>query len=390
MATSRKGRKSVRASVEESEENPGREAATTGNVFDVAAHDGHRASVHRRDDYTKKFVFHGYLTPTESTEAKVAELFGGGDYRLQLRGPDELGREVIRQTRDFRVPGPYKPPTGALPGVSPTVATQQPSPSASSNGEGSSNVREMFEMTMAAKVMDVMRMSSQMQPPKDDGFKDVLLLMMKQQQDSAIQMQQMMLAQQASMVEFMKVMMGSRPDVSMSDILKLVTERTGNSDVTALIRGMKELKSLSEDAPEGTGDPILDSVPKVLGLIEQGMHARGAPVATPDNRPSLPPSTAPLWQQLLLSQRRTILGVAARGSDPEWAASAALQLMPEQYVGVLREFVAMPEHVGLATQTIPELGNFPQWTQRFFAALVAEMSDDVTPDDAEVDDEVAP
>jgi len=184
---------------------------------------------------------------------------------------------------------------------------------------------------------------------------------------------------------------GKGDGIGLKELMPLLTEKTGNSDVTALIKGLKELKELSQDPPEGTGDPILDSVPRVVDMLGHFAASRqGAPApvptpqALPPGQPAQPQPTIPLWAQLLQSQKRSLLSVASRGADPEWAAQAAVALMPEQYVGVLKEFIAAPEHVSLAVQAIPELGNFPQWTQKFFAAVAEELSDDTDDEDDNV------
>lgn len=347
------------------EVGPGNEPDDTGRLFDYAG-DG-RVSIHRRDDYTKKFVFHGFLATQDATEAGVMALFGGGDYRLQLRSPDETGREVIRQQRDFRLPGAYKPPTGNLPGITPNPNAGTAAPVLSPAAPADANtIRELVDTAMLSKVLDIMKMSKDAAPASDSKTMEVMMAMMAQQQ--------------AATMKFMEVMSAlataNRGDMGIRELLPLLTGRTGNSDVTALIRGLKELKELSRDEPEGSGDPILDSVPRVLDTINALAHQRqGASVPAP-SQPQLPAQSQPLWRQLLLRQKGQLLSVASRGMDPVWSAETALALMPDQYVGVLREFLLMPEHLSLATQTIPELGNWPVWTQKFFAALVSSLNDE--------------
>src|SRR4051812_1877305 len=70
-----------------------------------------RVAIYRRDDITKKFVYHGQLAMEDASETGIASLFGGGHWRCQLRITDDAGREVIKRQRDIQIPGPYKPPT---------------------------------------------------------------------------------------------------------------------------------------------------------------------------------------------------------------------------------------------------------------------------------------
>lgn len=376
----------------DSEASPDENTEHSAQVFEGMADS--RVAIYRKDDYTKKPVFHGYVSTHEATEAKVNELFGGGDYRLQLRAPDEMGREIIKQSRDFRLPGAYKPPTGALPGIPQTATVATPSAATITTPDGTQvtkeGVREMLDMAMLSKVMDIMKTTKS----EDGGNTQMFALIMENQRQAAeanrtfmLNMAQQNQAMMTLMLEVMKTRSGE--GIDLKDVLPLIAEKSASTPVGELIKGLRELKGLASDEPEGTGDPILDSVPKVVEMFGTFIHNRqggAAPVATPNPRglsagePQPQQERLPMWAQLLRGQRGPLLSFASRGSDPEWTAGAALQLMPEQYIGILKEFLAMPEHVGLATQVIPELGNFPQWTQKFFAALASELSDDTEED----------
>jgi hypothetical protein len=151
--------------------------------------------------------------------------------------------------------------------------------------------------------------------------------------------------------------------------------------VTDMIKGMKELLGL-KDVLEGKEGPV-DSETAMWTLGAKALDvlaARGGATQpeTPQQPgrtapPQLPPDT-PMWKRLLLSQKKQLLQAAGANIAPDTAAELALQFLPPTAQGVLAEFLALPDHVEIAMQTIPELRNFPHWTQDFFAEVVIQFS----------------
>jgi hypothetical protein len=348
--------------------------SVSGTIFEYRGEG--RVGIHRRDDYTKKFVFHGYLTPSDATEAKVAELFGGGDYRLQLRYPDaETGHESIRAVKNFRLPGSYKPPTTSLPGVgtpqaAPVVGTLPPG-----GIQVGSNSREMLDAAMTSQVMDLLKMSKEMRPSGDEKVLPLVMAQMQSMQAMLLKVMEVMATPRdvADPTANMIAMMGV-----MAEMFKSRERAEAPTDVTKLIEGMRALKDLSDDVnlpPGTTGDPLMDSIPRVLGVVEQlaaGQRRNNppqgvVPVSTPTPLPVQ--SAMPLWQQLVIRSKGLLLNVASRGVDPAEAAQSMAVMMPEQHVGILKEMLVQPDAVSTLMNVIPELQNYPDWTKRFIATL---------------------
>ena len=80
-----------------------------------------RVKLQRLDDTEKRWMLHGYLEPTEATEGRIVELFGGGKYRVSAIVADSTGRQVIKTAMELKLPGLYKPPVSELPGCGPKV-----------------------------------------------------------------------------------------------------------------------------------------------------------------------------------------------------------------------------------------------------------------------------
>jgi len=366
------------------------------NLFDGMAEDSY-VMLHKFDDASKSLVYVGKLFPGEATEEFLQESYGGGRWRCQEKVRDERGSWNISRTRTVMLAGPSKRvedmpirnrpggPTGA-----PVVGTLNVA------GEPRGNSREMLDAAMTSQVMDLLKMSKEVRPSSDDK---VLPLVMQQ-----------VTAMQGMLMKVMEVMSTPREPVGdpmanmvammgvMAEMFKTRDRAEAPTDVTKLIEGMRALKDLSDDVnspPGSTGDPIMDSIPRVLGLVESlasGQRANspmgGKPtVATPNAAPQV---QAPLWHQLIVRSKGLLLNVASRGVNPEDAAQSMTVMMPEQHIGILKEFLAQADAVSTLMNTVPELQNFPDWTKRFVAALTEMMKEDEGEEGEELDVAASP
>lgn len=360
-------------------------------------------SLHKYDNESKALVYVGKLFPGEATEEFLQEHYGGGRWRCQEKARDDRGSFAITRTRTVLLAGPEKrvsempirtrnTPITAGNGAPPVVQTL--------TAAAASSPREMVDAAMASKVIDILKVSNEV----SGG-------------DKADKMMEFMLAQMSNMQSLVLALITKDKGESAADkmippLMELVMKREkadAPQSVKDMIEGLKSLKDLSDDvngSNSRTGDPILDSIPRVLGVIEglSKQPTQGVPVPArrPPGAPALPnppvatpPAPEPLWAQLIRQSKGLLLNVAGRGVDPVGAAESMLVMMPEHHVGILKEFLSLPEPVTTLYQLVPEMQNFPAWT----GAFVQHLHDDLlAPDDddaetgehAEVDEQDAP
>lgn len=327
----------------------------------------------RRDDMEKTMVFHGRLAISEANEDKIAELFGGGFYRAQLHERDQGGQYRIIKTRTFKIPGAYRPPAGILPGLPGSASTAGVSPG---TGPGLSSLPpgvsagEALNSALVGSVIDLlkgMKEASRPATPNIDwgpviaGGTTILTalvtkLIERPTTDGKAEMMEL-LERFAAMVK----PPANQPGPASSGI----------ADAVAAIRELLEVKDMiggGGEKPDPT-DVMLAGVPKLLEIMANQSGRPGQPKPGVAQPPALPPDT-PMWKRILLSQRGGILRSAAMGVEPEFAADVALTYLPQELTGAVTEFLALPDHVELAMQTIPELRSYSHWATGFFKALI--------------------
>jgi hypothetical protein len=344
----------------------------SGLFSDVSRKEDDYVRVLRRDDAEKTLVFHGKLAPEETTSEKIAELFGGGYYKCIYFQRSETGAYVFTRARIIRLPGPYKPPTGQLPGVGqPNPASSNGKPEVGTLPQGGS-ATETLNSALVASVLEMMKSFSKPAPPPPPPLPWGEIL--------------------TAISPIVKGLLERKPEPQpdVMEIVKQVKELLPASNpaapvtntVTDMIKGMKELLGL-KDVLEGKEGPVdSETAMWTLGAKALDVLAARGGATQPETQPQQPGRTAPpqlppdtpMWKRLLLSQKKQLLNAAGANIAPDTAAELALQFLPPTAQGVLAEFLALPDHVEIAMQTIPELRNFPHWTQDFFAEVVLQFS----------------
>lgn len=333
-----------------------------------------RIRVQRADDYTKKDILHGYLIPDEATEAKLAEIWGGGRYSCCHIASNETGSRVVKDRKIYTVLGAYKRPAEILglasapvpapvaPGIVDVVGLQRA-------GAGlTMSPNEALSNVLLSQVLDVVKTTREgkmdwaaiipgvlgvveayMARPKDEG----ILTALRDLGDRMTAIQQ-------------------RPAVAAG----------------SLEEGLKHLALLKEamrndpETDKEPVDPVVGMVKPLLELLQHQQAVKGsepAPKQIPSGQEIVAP--LPLWQQMLLRYRGTILQFARRGVEPDFTADTILRLLDSDLEGVLAEFVQRPDAAQIAAQVLPELQSFPTWTDGVFAALKTGMEPE--PDEPE-------
>jgi hypothetical protein len=345
------------------------EAGGEGRASLFTADGDSRVAIYRRDDMTKKYVYHGILAMEEATETFVGGLFGGGHYRAQLRVVDDAGRPVIKRSHDFSLPGAYKPPTGELPG-SPALASTPGAPgrtaaSFSTLPPGVS-AGEALNSALVGSVIDLlkgMKDASRPTTPTIDwgpviagGTTILTALVTKLIERPATD-------SKAEMLELLERFAA----IVKAPVNQPGPAASGISDAVEAIRSLLEVKDMISgggEKPDAT-DQMLAGLPKLIEVMAN--QGRPPKRALPSETPL--PADTPMWKRMLLGQRKGLLRSAAMGVEADFAADVALTYLPQELTGTVKEFLAMPNHVELAMETIPELRSYSTWTHAFFQSL---------------------
>lgn len=394
--------------VREAGEETSETAKVAASMFDWQGEG--RLRVLRRNEKTQRFEPHGYF-PKEATEEAILNEFGGGRYRAMLLVRGQDGREVIETQRDFDLPGVYKPPAGDLPGIgsrdphAPRVGTTTASPSVALAPviPNNNDLMEVLKAGIINTLLDMMKTSREVRPAGPDPM---LLKLMEQQAQT-----------QQKMMEFMLTLATQRNGGSREDTLELMAkmkELLGPggtpSDPMGMFNTMLEtfthMREVAEDinpAPQRSGDPIMDSIPKLVEVVAeqhemnkrqraqagQQIPRRMPPAPVPS---SLPVQTEPplaIWQQLLRQQAARLLSSAVAKHDPDLIAGTAILFAPPHVKEALALFLHREPDVVMADVLveIPALADHRDWLADFITAAQERMfPDEFT--DADEDEDV--
>lgn len=348
-------------------------------LFDATADT--RIRILRRDDKDMRYIHHGVLAPENANEEMVGNLFGGGVYRAQLLVKDEAGREVIKSSRDFRIPGPYKPPQGDLPTGAPIVAN--PAPVHVARPAGVPQIGDILSAGVLQLFQSMSLMQQQSTQMMEAQSKAFTLLMERAVNRKETDWVALASAASPLIAAWIGKSPEDRPDPleMIEKVTSLVRANTGQqSSLKDMAETMAAIADMRDAFGGGgsTGDPLMDSLPKLITLIGDGIemqkrHAGGAPPSGQQPPATALPAGNPAltgWQKLLASQRGRLVDLARRGVNPELAAEMAVEVLPEQYRGLLVE--ALKDDEAATTkirQAIPEVEEFAYWFGAFFDAL---------------------
>lgn len=354
---------------------------TPTNLFDGAGRE-QRVRLYREDDVSKRMIFHGALAVEEATEDKVAELFGGGKFRAQLMVRNETGLEVVQRTQDFRLPGAYIVPTGKLPGIGPAptaAATPTGAPTLDFRAGGTMSPNEALNQVLINQVLDVVRAGRETRTTYEP----------------LLQFATVILPPLIEGIFSRKADAGSEVRAALDEMRRELASlrnqpgpvTAGIGDAVKAIRELVEVRDVITGGGNGDGEggekgmmwKIAGEALKVLAGQQPNPAAEAPPSRIPGRtevpmQPQGPPR--PMWEQMLLHYRPQLLETIRRGVAPEFAADIALQFMEPTVQGVVVEFVKRPDHVQLAAQVIPELVEFPVWSEAFWRTIREAMAEE--------------
>lgn len=336
-----------------------------------------RVRIYREDDRLKKLVFHGYLNFEEATEALLAEMFGGGNYVAQvIAADDEVPSGAVRKWARATIPGPYRNPEGVAGLAKGSPAGKAPAMVRVAGGEVSTlpTANESLNAALVGSVIDLLKAQREIPAVAQSSVKEWAPIITPVV---------------GGIVTLLTAMLERKPDptlLRLQEELREMRDRPGpaTTAVTDALQGIERIVKLTRNVKQlaaEDADVPADPEAAMWGMAGKLLEHLGGPKAeTPKLNPSpmltpgpvAPPSPPlPLWQQTLLGNKGRLVDSAMRGVSPEFVADIAVQFAPPQAMGVLTEFVQRPDMVALAMQTIPELQQFPAWTEQFFQALKA-------------------
>jgi hypothetical protein len=340
--------------------------------------------LYRVDDMDKTNVFHGRFSTQECKEELIAKLFGGGTYRALLHERMETGKIWIRARKEFKVPGRYRPPN-ALPGVdgvlgeagnaTPPAGAVVPSGMSSGAVPEGTSPGQLLNMAMVSTVIDLLKMSREVAAPRNDNPMIALLQAQIKEQGDLLRAILTKAGETNPRAEF-REMLTLVKDIALPVPAGTVPPSGAPSSVIKeMVEGVRMLRDLSDDVnPQRASDPLTDSLPKLVGIVEEGMRrgrerAAGPPAraALPAGSPPVPafPEGAPEWFKVLSANRKKLVDAIQAGLSAESVAEFALKRLPPALGPAMSEFFALADAGVKAQEAIPELVNYPRWTEDF-------------------------
>jgi hypothetical protein len=385
------------------DESPG-ESAT---LFDSMADDAY-VTLHRRDDISKEWVGHGRLSPTEATEEEIMRQFGGGTYRCQEKVRDETGAWRIGRTRTIRIAGPYRPPTGALPGTkaSEPVPAPAPVPAAPASNTGDiigAGILQLFQAAQAQQGM-MTQMFAQMSQSQATLLQAVL-----KDGNRGPDITGIITALAPVVQKFLEQPKQERDPLEMLKAVgEIIRSNTGKqSDVADTIAAMRDLLEMKEmlSPSGGDTDPLLGSVPKLVEVLveeqQERKRAKSAPAPAPAPTQAVPgrmgavdPSMTqrlevPVWVRVLRNESKRLVAAASSGRDPSLVAEIAWEWAPAGIKPAISEFFGMDDAEDKIKQVVPQLASYPEWVSEFVeearALIFGEVAEEGPTDPAQLE-----
>lgn len=334
-----------------------------------------RVRISREDVATRKWELHGYYRLEEVGEDTIATEFGGGKWIAQVVAADDRGRQDIRRTRRFRLPGPYRPPIKILPGMAPAAAPASGPSSAPAvtmpDGtvvSGRMSPAEILSNIQVQQLIDISAASRKSSPPVVDytplilkGMEVLAAFLTRPKETDGVEILRLEMQQ---IRESMQRQPG--PAVTgIADVVQAIESLMGLRDVISGDGGKKED---GESALYSLGGKLVE----LMGNQQKPTPSpipTGQPGATVGTIPTPPSPAMPIWQQVLLRHAGSLMGAATRGVDPELAADYTAAMIPSEVEGAILEFLSRPDADKVLIQVIPPMGQFEGWAGQFIGAL---------------------
>lgn len=230
-------------------------------------------------------------------------------------------------------------------------------------------VKQMEDLSRANDTKDLVAGLMEMQKSQ---FEQLQTIMAGQnRQPSQFEMMQSMLTLMASMKEAM----GFNGPVSVQDPMKNFRE------------GIDFAKDIMEMGGSGRDKDSTDVLLKAIdtfapALIEGAKQdtSLNPPVSQPlKQNPTRPPNLTTekksMFEIVIQSQVKRLVGLASQGKDPELYAEVLLDQIPEQYIPNLNKFLNDPAYIAKLQEINPGVGNHADWFSDLKTNLLGMLSE---------------
>ena len=389
---------------------PPEEAGGEGSESLFDASGDARVRILRRDERTQKMVTHGYMEPTVSEEM-VSARFGGGHYRAQLFVPDDSGVPKVKRSRDFDIPGPYKPPLkiNTMDEVGPNAPLVNGQPASAMPvmvGSGD-DLMQVLKAGIINTLLEMMKSTKEMNTRAPAGPDPIMLEMLRQV--SATQQEMMKFMMTVAMKDTGKN--GERDTLEMMAKMKEILAPANGAVPTDpmkmfnnMLETFKSFRDAAADvAPETGGDGvdrIMGSIPKLVEVVaeqhqmQKAAREQHAVVRAPAGAASVPevstlqpqPELA-MWQKILRQQSARLVASAVAKHDPDVIAGTAILFAPPAVKEALMLFFHRDEAEVMADvlAEVPGMAEHREWLGEFILAAQERLFPDEFADDDDDD-----
>ena len=384
-------RKSVRAPSPDPSEDPSEDPEETspeeglsgaGSLFEKKAGEEAYYLVYRRDDITRELVFQFRLADPNVTVERIQELRGGGEYQIKEKRQNEQGSFVYGRQRQVVIDGPPKkleqiPEIAPLDGTAASPSAAVPvgvlgKPGVDVNDIMSAGILNLFQAQQSIQAAVLEQVKSMHDRPQINWAVmatalSPLLVKLLDRGPQAPQTDPVKLAMEIATI----VKEGVSPPAQLKDQLEVVNS----------------FLDIKERVMPGTDDPVIalatTYLPKLIEVVQEEQRRRGqSPTSTAELEkqmqrrvaskaevPAVTGGEVPVWQRLLTQRLKVLVKMAAQGKDPEVIADYEYEMLPDEYRGTVREWIAREDVLGLIEQWVPEAKQFPQWVEQFVMRL---------------------
>lgn len=335
------------------------------NMFAMQPSDATRVEIYRWMPEKGSYAFHGRISLEDATSSFISDAFGGGRYQLKTQTRDDAGKWRWGKVASIELPGPYVPPT-ELPSLSQKgrAATETGTAVAVVSGGGKmSEIREMFDMTLAAKMVDAMKPQPSPFTPFIApllGFLGPIVAKMMERSPSVPPEITIALTEMKAALERERGQQSTSGGIRETmETMALVTE------MQDLLRGGTDQ---TNQAPKG--DDMMGRMERILGMIMQrGQQVPALPPGT-DGPPQDGEQTAMLeWQRLLIDQSSMLVNAARRDMAPESVADLIEAFLPREQQGAMVELLTIADPKAAIIGVIPEMASYQSWLDEVVTLL---------------------
>jgi len=342
---------------------------------------------------SKKLVFMFRLSQEEGTEEEIQRLAGGGKYMCREKGRNEEGLMVFGKSRTVEIGGAPREPKvpKATQAEIDAAPSENPAPVVGVIGEQKKGAT--LDDALTAGIIRLLTSQAEVGETQAKMYQTMMTRPERPQTNWGPII--------TACVPLLTSMIERKDNAPnpMEMIEKIASLMKTNTNPTSQFKDMLEtvdsVFSIKEQAAGPAPDPLTaltGQLPKILEIISSEQKTRGR-IPTPEEvqrrlattqptQPSQPGAQPkmPMYQALLNRFSPMLRDWAARGQDPVQAGEYIVASIPEQHHGAVREFLAREDSEELVYQTIPDLRNYPDFTQQCFGAI----ADMFEPDEEEV------